>query len=198
MTAPLHWTDGQWLKIIEDLLGADGRKQEVARTTLWCEVLHYIVHSVRLDIGPLSDDEEVRRDIGVHVLKKLEANSYAHVRKWMDRREHIQERSKDCSSWWAFIKLVAKRCGIDYARTCTRNVARRGEPFQWVRVELTDPAVFDDTLEDSTEFLAHCSESAVYGFLERFQASHGTMSSEPPPLPVSAPAAPTRSRRDRS
>lgn len=190
MTASTRWADGQWFKIVEDLLGEDRREHAVARDTMWHQVLQYIAHAVRLDIGPLNDDEEVRRDIGVCVLKKLEANDFAHLRAWRDR----QLRGNACASWWGFIKLVARRSAIDYARTCSLNIGRRGEPFHWVRVEPTDPSAFDDTRE---RFLDHRSEPEIYEHLERFQASHGTMSSEPPPLPPSAPATPARPRRAR-
>jgi hypothetical protein len=195
MTATTRW-DGQWLAIIEDLLVGDGRKQKAARDTMWSQTLQYIAHSVRLDIGPLSDDGEVRREIAYRVLGKLEANNHAHIREWMDR----QRRGTDGCSWWGFIKLMARRCAIDYARTCSLNVARRGEPFQWVRVEPEDPAVLADRLESSSELLRPCSEPELYHALVQFQASHGTISSDPPPPPPSVPSAmpPTRPRRDRS
>ncbi|HEX8110879.1 MAG TPA: hypothetical protein VF516_24270 [Kofleriaceae bacterium] len=111
----------------------------------WCQVFHHIEHTLRLGIGPLSDDKEVRRDIAVRVLQKLEANGYKHLREWVDR----QRRGTDSCSWWGFINMVARRCAIDYARTSSRNVARRGEPFEWVRVEPEDPAVLVERMESS-------------------------------------------------
>jgi hypothetical protein len=179
---------------MDDLLVGDGRKYEVARDTLWSQVLQYIVHSVRLDIGPLSDDEEVRREIAYRVLAKLERNKYAHVRTWRER----QRRGKDGCSWWGFVKMVARRCAIDYARTSNLNVARRGEPFRWVRVEPEDPAVLVEKLESYTDPLEHCSESEVYDRLVQFQVSHGAISSEPPLPPPAAALAASRPRRDRS
>jgi hypothetical protein len=131
MTTSARW-DGQWLKIIEDLLAGD----KDARATMWRRVFQHIEHLVRLDIGPLSDDKEVRRDIAVRVLGKLEANEHRNLRAWVDR----QRRGTDSCSWWGFINVVARRCAIDHARTSSRNIARRGEPFRWVRVEPEDPS----------------------------------------------------------
>lgn len=131
--------DGPWLKIIEDLLA--GNKS--ARDTTWCRVFQHIEHSVRLSIGPLGDDREVRRDIAVRVLKKLEANDFKNLRAWVDR----QRRGTDGCSWWGFINMMARRCAIDHARGSSHNLARRGEPFQWVRVDPEDPAVLAERLE---------------------------------------------------
>ena len=192
MAAFQHRTDGQWLNIIDELLGCDRKKQQAARETMWCEVLHYVEHSARLKIGPLSDDEDARREIGDRVLKKLEANDYAHLRDWRDR----QRRCRDHASWWAFIKMITRHRAIEFARSCSLNVARRGEPFQWVRVDVIDPVVFDET--PSSEFLSHCPESVLYDYLARFQRSRGTTTPEPPPLPPTPAVPPPRSRRDRS
>lgn len=179
----------QWLKIVEDVLAGN----RIARDAMWCQVLQYIEHVVRLDIGPLSDDKEVRRDLAVRVLEKLEANDHKHLRRWMDRQRH----GTDGCSWWGFITMVARCRAIDYARTSSRNVARRGEPFEWVRIEPEDPAVLIERLESSA-FPGSYSELDLYHRLVRFQVSHGTIRSEPPPPPPSAPRTLLRPRRDRS
>src|SRR5262245_24414348 len=74
MAASQHRKDGQWLKTIDELLGGDRQKHLAARDKLWREVLAYIEFGAHLNIGPLSDDPDARRDIGCIVLKKLEAN----------------------------------------------------------------------------------------------------------------------------
>lgn len=188
MTTSVRW-DGPWLKIIEDLLAGD----KDARATTWRRVFQHIEHLVRLDIGPLSDDKEVRRDIAVRVLGKLEANEHRNLRAWVDR----QRRGIDSCSWWGFINMAARRCAIDHARTSSRNLARRGEPFRWVRVEPEDPAVLAERLDSSTELSGCCTED-LYRRLVRFQASRGTIRSGPPLPPPSVSRAPHRPRRDRS
>jgi hypothetical protein len=201
MAALQHSTDPTWLQIIDDLLDGAQNKQAVARTTLWCEVLHYVELCARLPIGPLSEDGDARREIGDRVLKKLEANDHALLRDWRDR----QRRKRDHSSWWAFIKMVTRHRAIEYARCSSLNVARRGEPFRWVRVDLVDPLAFDETA--SAEFLAHCTEEALYKVLDELQPSHAAVRSEPPPPPPAVEATPPpraieppppRPRRDRS
>lgn len=131
--------DGLCLKIIENVLAGD----KSARSAMWAQVIQHIERTVRLDIGPLSDDKEVRRDIAVVVLRKLEANDYRNLRAWVDR----QHRGSDGCSLWGYINMVARRCAIDYARTSDRNLARRGEPFLWVRVEPEDPTVLAERLD---------------------------------------------------
>jgi hypothetical protein len=193
MSSSTHRTDEQWVKIIDDLLGDARKEREAARSVVWSEVLHFVVHSARLEIGPLREDEEVRRDIGVRVLKKLESNDYAHLREWRAR----QLRKRDHASWWGFIKLVTRHRAIEYVRTCSLNVARRGDPFKWVRVEVADPVIFDESLDASMEFLMHCTEPALYDYLDRFQSAHWPTSPEPPSPPPALPRSPLRPRRDR-
>ena len=87
---------------------------------------------------------------------------------------------------------------IEYARCSSLNIARRGEPFRWVHVDLVDPTAFDDTA--SAEFLTHCTEKALYDLLDGLQPAHATVSPEPPPPRAVEPPPPTtpRPRRDRS
>jgi hypothetical protein len=131
--------DGKWLTIIEDVLAGDER----ARGRTWDDVFRHIEHRVRLRIGPLSDDKEVRRDLAVCVLRKLEANDYRNLRAWVAR----QHRGTDGCTWWGFINVMVRTCAIDYARTSNRNLARRGEPFLWARVDPEDPAVVVERLD---------------------------------------------------
>ena len=144
----------EWPGIIDVILA--GRPETTyrrARSLMWQQVDDYVVHHVKLPIGPLGDDEDVRRDISVRVLRKLEANSYCHLREW----ERRQAQKRDHASFWGWIKVVVKHVSIDYARTSRRNLARRGEPFRWAVVDSVDPFVLAETCDrtdELREFLA--------------------------------------------
>jgi hypothetical protein len=183
----------QWLDVIDDLLGDERGKQTAARTTLWLELENHVKHFARLPLGALADDDEVRADVFVRVMMKLEANDYAHICEWRRR----QRARHDQASWWGFVSLVANHRSIEYVRTSKRNMAARGSPCEWARIELADPSVFEDTLSDSEGFLAHGSEQALYDYLDRFQSSQWSAELEPsaalPPFMETS-----RSRRARS
>jgi len=131
--------NAEWLPIVDRVLGGD----ETARSVTWLQTSYFVERRLRLPLGPLSNDEDVRRDIAVKVLAKLEANDRAHLREWRQR----QERRRDHASWWSLIKRVAVRVAIDYCRTSRRNVARRGENFAWVDVQLADPHTLADSVD---------------------------------------------------
>ena len=188
MATSQQWKDGQWLQIVDDLLAGDCKKQQTARIRLWSEVVDYVEHRARLKIGPLSDDDDVRSEIADRVMKKLEANAYAHLRDWRDR----QRSERDHASWWAFIRMITTHRAIEYCRTCSLNIARRGEPFQWVRIDAVDPTVFDETA--SAEFLTHRTEEALYDHVAEFQNNHASDSAESRPVPPVPSARPSRKR----
>src|SRR5262249_46217767 len=71
----------EWAILITALLGDDRQEHRKAWALLWRTVQDYVEHSVRLDIRPLSDDEETRQELALMVLRKLERNDYAYLRE---------------------------------------------------------------------------------------------------------------------
>jgi hypothetical protein len=154
----------QWLSIIGQVLGSDGVEQRRAREMMWNEVGFYVEKMIGLPIGPLNDDDDARRDIAVKVLAKLEAKGFASLHEWYRR----QQRGVDRASWWAWIRTIARRTAIDFARSHPANVAPRGLPFAWVRTEPSDPAVLDEALEAGANldpFMATAQLHTALGFL---------------------------------
>jgi hypothetical protein len=156
-----------WPPIIDDVLGSNADAHKVARVILWQEVGLYVERVATLPIGPLNDDEDARRDIGLSVLKKLEGRSNLHLKEWRAR----QRRKQDHASWWGWIKTVARCVSIDYARTSRLNVARRGEPYKWVGLESIDPFVLGETLGSALDFLVHCGEQELHEYIANVQSA---------------------------
>jgi hypothetical protein len=172
----------KWPSIIDALLGEQNKTQKEARVQLWNEVGCYVERILHLPIGPLNEDLEARRDIAVKVLGKIEANDFAHIREWR-RRQHLQ---CDHASWWTWIRTIARRTAIDFARLHSENVARRGDPFDWVKVEPSDPVLLNeslragpsidpfmmtDVLRNSLEFLGASDERTLADHLTNVQAN---------------------------
>jgi hypothetical protein len=170
----------RWPSLIDDVLSRDHRAHE-ARVQMWNEVGFYVEQVLDLPIGPLNENEEARRDIAVRVLAKLEAHEFAHIKEWR-RRQRLQ---RDHASWWTWIRTIARRTAIDFARGHEENVAPRGKPFEWVKIEpsdplllseclrsgsSTDPFVMTDMLRKSLEFLDSSDEQALVEYLNCFPA----------------------------
>ena len=126
-----------WPGIIDRLLDGADAEQKTARETMWVEVEYYVVYCVKLPIGPLNEDEDTRRDIADRLLRRLEQDRFRHVREWRER----QRRREAHAPWWRLIRLMASSLAIDFARGSRQNIAPRGKPFQWARVEPVDPHV---------------------------------------------------------
>lgn len=140
----------QWPAIVRDILIGECPARDEARALLWQEVQRFVEHVVRLPIGPLNDDEDVRRDIALRVLGKLERNSNAHLAEWFAR----QLERRDHSSFWTWIRTITKSCAIDHARTSRLNVASRStKQFAWVRVDSVDPMLLNDVLGSPRSYL---------------------------------------------
>jgi len=157
--------DTEWLPLVNDILGSNARAHDIARSIMWCKVIFYVEHIARLPIGPLNDDDEARRDIAMRVLEKLEAKEYFHLKEW--RLRHLCKR--DDASLWGLIHAVLRTTAIDYARTSRQNIARRGEPFEWVRVEYVDPFELGERLGTTLDFFAHCGEQELHEFIANAQ-----------------------------
>lgn len=140
---------------------------------MWVEVQHFVVHIVRLPIGPLNDDEEARRDIALRVLQRLETDDFACVRDWLRR----QQRETDSQSWWGFIKLLTKWRAIDYARTSLLNVSRRRSSFDWVRVVPAD----NNTLARLEEVLDRLDAARTVDLVNEGNGGRATPAARPTP-----------------
>src|SRR4051812_42519600 len=93
---------------------------ENARTTMWVEGTRFVERVVRLPIGPLADDNDVRRELAMRVLAKLEREDFANLREWLRR----QFDGDNPSHWWSFVRMVARTTAISYAWCCDRNLNR--------------------------------------------------------------------------
>jgi hypothetical protein len=155
----------QWLPIVRDVLSGDGKARNIARAILWQEVQYFVQFIVKLPIGPLNEDDEARADIALRVLQKLEAKSNANLVEWLAR----QVRQRDHASFWGWVKTIAWSTAIDYARTSRRNIARRGENFEWIRLDCVDPRLLGEALGNPRSFLPCGSDQDVEEFLADFQ-----------------------------
>jgi hypothetical protein len=162
---PLH-PSAQWLQTVKHLLGDDVKARNAARVILWQQVQHYIEHLARLPIGPLNDDEDARKDIAVDVLKKLEANSFAHLAEWLAR----QLDQKDHASFWGLVRTIARTVAIDHARMSRQNIAsRRDKRFQWVRVDCVDSLLLGEVLDSPRAFIECSSDQEIDELFARLQ-----------------------------
>ena len=141
--------NAEWPPIVRDVLGSDRKLREAARAVLWQEVDYFVRRVVKLPIGPLNDQDDCRRDISVRVLAKLEAKSYAHLAKWIERQDH----QRDHASFWGLVKTISSSTAIDYARGSDLNIAPRGEPFEWIRVDCADPRLLGEALSSPHGYL---------------------------------------------
>src|SRR5215470_2005742 len=81
-----------WATLVDRVLGYGTRAEHVAaRATMWVEVERFVVHRARLPIGPLTDDLEVRRNIAVSLLRRLEQHDYRHLRLRRERQREYRQ-----------------------------------------------------------------------------------------------------------
>jgi hypothetical protein len=157
-----------WPAIIDRLLDGTDAERDEARDTLWVEVQRYVQRFARLPIGPLADDPEVRSDVAVKVLYRLERNGCRHLRLWREA-----QRAGQRTTWWGLIGTMTRHLAIDVARGSRLQLAPRGQPFRWARVMALDPAVFDTTqrevLRRSRDFLEDASQEDLEAYLTRLQ-----------------------------
>jgi len=178
-------SDSELLSIVDDVLSSDHTARKRARARLWRQVEQYVMGVAHLKLGPLSEDTDVRRDIFVAVMHTLEANDFARLGAWRARWLTDTDRS----SFWGLVRVTTHHRAIDYARAHPRNIARRAEPYRWVREETAPPFVIDRSVP-SMPFLARCTREQLYDYMARFQHALPTpaestgASSTAPPLPV--------------
>lgn len=177
--------DSEVISIVDDILGRDPVARDAARARLWPQVELYVTRVADIPLGPLSDDQDARRDIFVSVMTTLEASHFARLGAWRARRLN----HTDGSTFWGLVRITTYHRSIDYARAHPLNIASRLMPFCWVREETAPPFVLDESLP-SMPFLAHCTIPELYDYLDRFQdmhdapAGHASAASVAPPLPI--------------
>ena len=146
--------NSRWPEIISEVLG-DGPTSDASRALMWFQVLFYVETVTKLPIGPLADDPDVRREVSMRVMDKLEKKSYSALREWLQR----QQAKKDCVSWWSFVKMLARSTSIDVARSSRKNVGSRTR-FEWVREESVDPFILSETLDGTLSHSPDASEQS--------------------------------------
>lgn len=166
-TRPRLHPSADWPDIIDQLLDSPKpRDRDNARVTMWVEVVHYVVRRARLPLGPLSDDEEIRHDVAVRVLERLERDGNRRIREWRDR----QRARRDHASWWGWILRMAWSISIDLARGSRQNIASRGNPFLWAKVIPMEPSVISGVQGGSIQtFVDSCSADDLRVFFTELQ-----------------------------
>ena len=166
-TRPRLHPSADWPDIIDQLLDSpQPRDRDNARVTMWVEVVHYVVRRARLPLGPLNDDEEIRHDVAVRVLERLERDGNKRIRQWRER----QREKRDHATWWGWILRVACSTSIDLARGSRQNIASRGNPFLWAKVIPMDPAVISGMQGGSIQsFVKSCSRDDLRLFFTELQ-----------------------------
>lgn len=150
--------NSSWPAIIGDVIG-DTPKAETARAVMWFEVIFFVEKLAKLPIRVLADDPEVRRDIAIRVMGKLEARSYKKLRGWHRRQ---QLKIVDRANWWNFVGMIARYVAVDVARCSRLNVARRGDPFELVKLEPLEPSILNERSAGRSEYtLEALDESGV-------------------------------------
>jgi hypothetical protein len=148
--------NSHWPAILDRLLDAPSPDDRMhARRTMWEQVRAYVLWA-KLSIGRLADDEEIREDIALRVLERLERDQCRHLRRW---QEDHRRRPKS-SSWWAWIKTITRKVAIDVARTSRENLAARGEPFRFAEIAPIEPDRIDSTVDDVREYLDRVQRAA--------------------------------------
>jgi len=128
-------------EVVETLVVAVAAGDEDAWQRLWVVIepqLLRIVAQPRF-LGRLGQREDDRRNIVVAVMGRLRADSFARLALYLESR--IANPRLRFISW---LRVVAKRVGIDYLRAhpdyVRRHEADRSRPGAWVEVQTLPPA----------------------------------------------------------
>ena len=126
---------------LEVLVVAAATQDEVAWQRLWAVIeppLSRIIAQPRF-LGRLGQREDDRRNIVVAVMGRLRAENFARLQMYLDARK--QNPRLRFLSW---LRVVAKRVGIDYLRShpdyVRRHEADASRPGQWVEAGTLPPA----------------------------------------------------------
>lgn len=126
---------------VELLVAAAAGRDEAAWQRLWAAIeppLSRIIAQPRF-LGRLGQREDDRRNIVVAVMARLRAEQFARLQMYLDARK--QNPRLRFISW---LRVVAKRVGIDYLRSHPDYVRRHDEdasrPGAWVDAGTLPPA----------------------------------------------------------
>jgi DNA-directed RNA polymerase specialized sigma24 family protein len=126
---------------VELLVAAAAGRDEAAWQRLWAAIeppLSRIIAQPRF-LGRLGQREDDRRNIVVAVMARLRADQFARLQMYLDARK--QNPRLRFISW---LRVVAKRVGIDYLRSHPDYVRRHDEdasrPGAWVDAGTLPPA----------------------------------------------------------
>ncbi len=126
---------------IEQLVAAAATRDEAAWQQLWAAIeptLSRIIAQPRF-LGRLGGREDDRRNIVVGVMARLRADHYARLHMYLDAK-----RANPRLLFVSWLRVVAKRVGIDYLRAhpdyVRRHDANASRPGRWVDAEQLPPA----------------------------------------------------------
>lgn len=126
---------------IEQLVAAAAAQDEAAWQQLWAAIeppLSRIIAQPRF-LGRLGGREDDRRNIVVAVMARLRTDQYARLRMYLDAK-----RANPRLRFVSWLRVVAKRVGIDYLRShpdyVRRHDANASRPGRWVDAEELPPA----------------------------------------------------------
>jgi len=126
---------------IERLVAAAAAADDAAWQSLWAAIespLSRIIAQPRF-LGRLGQREDDRRNIVVAVMARLRASSFGRLRQYLDAK--TQNPRLRFMSW---LRVVAKRVGIDYMRAhpdyVRRHDANASRPGAWVDAGTLPPA----------------------------------------------------------
>ena len=126
---------------VETLVVAAAARDEGAWQKLWAAIeppLSRIIAQPRF-LGRLGQREDDRRNIVVAVMGRLRADHFGRLQMYLDAR-----RANPRLRFISWLRVVAKRVGIDYLRSHPDYVRRHDEnasrPGQWVDAGTLPPA----------------------------------------------------------
>jgi DNA-directed RNA polymerase specialized sigma24 family protein len=128
-------------EVIERLVVAAAGSDEAAWQELWAAVeppLLRIIAQPRF-LGRLGQGEDDRRNIVVAVMARLRTDHYARLRLYLEAKQ-----ANPRLRFLSWLRVVAKRVGIDYLRAhpdyVRRHDADASKPGEWINAEELPPA----------------------------------------------------------
>jgi DNA-directed RNA polymerase specialized sigma24 family protein len=126
---------------LEGLVAASARGDQRAWGALWAAIeppLSRIIAQPRF-LGRLGQGEDDRRNIVVLVMDRLRKDDFHRLRLYLDAR-----RGNPRLRFMGWLRVVAKRVGVDYLRAHPQYVRRHdagaSEPGRWIEPKTLPPA----------------------------------------------------------